>query len=215
MIHRPVDIMVFGGGIDQKRNTYLSASSERRAEHAAKIWMTMGREATILCSGGYGMRSVDMTITDNTPSEAELMARIIQERGVPEPQIVCESKSISTVTNFTFSLKNGLLLPIDYSTDTPLHLVTDASHMGRVQLFASILDIPSAAHPTPFIESDACWRRETSLYLAYVARNLDLLTYRKHLPPEDKAKLLESRNLAISRQTQTLDYQQTAQTVAA
>lgn len=60
-----------------------------RARHAGRLYVCgrLGRNARVIVSGGVG---------EHPPSEAEAMARILVEQGVPEKEILREAASHST-----------------------------------------------------------------------------------------------------------------------
>lgn len=98
-----------------------SPALERRARHGAELFLKGGYDL-ILASGGKG---------DHPPSEAELIANICRQQGVPAEKILLEDRSTTTRENIAFSLpllsKAGV---------TEITLVTDYYHLPRALMTA-------------------------------------------------------------------------------
>jgi len=115
---RPGDFALVFGHHDQ-------AVSAKRARHAARLYLT-GFVPTVLLSGGP---------LTSPLSEAEMMARVVREEGVPDQNLLLERSSKNTFENVGQSLAllrdRGLL----EETATVL-LVSCPWHMRRVFLTA-------------------------------------------------------------------------------
>jgi uncharacterized SAM-binding protein YcdF (DUF218 family) len=63
-----------------------SPTLEARVRHAARLYVE-GEAALLIPTGGLGQ---------NPPSEAEVMARVLREEGVPEEAVLPEDRALST-----------------------------------------------------------------------------------------------------------------------
>lgn len=195
-----VDMMVLGGATHPDGT--LAEPSIRRAEHAAAIYPTLcgrlGRKAVLLVSGGYAVLAEGVA-SEGVEPIAPQMIDIIAGRGVPREAILCEDASISTIENFTNSIKQGLLHPKDYSPEQPLLLLTDPTHMARARWMADILGL----HTTPESPQYPISLRERLVQgalaaaAAYGALTLDLWLKRRELATEEAAGSLEGRDTLL------------------
>ncbi len=103
-----------------------SPTLERRALHAARLWQA-GEVSLVLASGGLGRHG---------PSEAEVIARLCRDAGVPDAAICLEARSTSTEENLRFSLP--LLRQMGAGE---VVLVTDGFHAPRARLAARRLGL--------------------------------------------------------------------------
>ncbi|MDO5343439.1 MAG: YdcF family protein [Candidatus Saccharibacteria bacterium] len=195
--HQPTlrpDMMVLGGATHSDGT--LAEPSIRRAEHAAAIYPALckqlGREAVLLVSGGYAVLAEGVA-SEGVEPIAPQMIDIIAGKGVPREVILCEATSISTIENFTNSIKQGLLRPEDYSPERPLPLLTDPTHMARARWMADILGLhttpESPLYPIPPRERVV----QGALTAAYGALTLDLWLKRRRLSEEQAIEQLEGR----------------------
>ena len=105
-----------------------SRTLEARVRHAARLYAE-GKVALIIPSGGLG---------DHPPSEAEVMARILREQGVPEGDLLLEDRALNTwdsarlVAGMAEKLGVGGVLVV---TD-PLHCVRTVAAFEKVGLGA-------------------------------------------------------------------------------
>jgi uncharacterized SAM-binding protein YcdF (DUF218 family) len=76
----------------------LGSHDLRVAERAAELFH-QGMAPLVICSGGYG----NFTRNLFSEPEADLLARILQERGVPAAAILIESRSTNTGENILFT----------------------------------------------------------------------------------------------------------------
>lgn len=193
-----VDMMVLGGATHPDGT--LAESSIRRAEHTAAIYPALckrlGRKAVLLVSGGYAVLAEGVA-SEGVEPIAPQMIDIIAGRGVPREAILCEDASISTIENFTNSIKQGLLHPEDYSPEHPLLLLTDPTHMARARWIADILGL----HTTPESPQYPISLRERlvqgALAAAYGALTLDLWLKRRELATKEAVESLEGRDALL------------------
>jgi uncharacterized SAM-binding protein YcdF (DUF218 family) len=114
-----------------------------RVDHAVALYKE-GYAPKILMSGG--------TDKETKANEAETMKKWAVEAGVPEKDILTETKSTSTYENFALSQK--------ILTEAGLHsvlIVTEPYHIARAGLVASKLGYTYSVSPA--IESD-CWDKD-------------------------------------------------------
>jgi uncharacterized SAM-binding protein YcdF (DUF218 family) len=105
-----------------------SRTLEARVRHAARLYAE-GRVALIIATGGLG---------EHPPSEAEIMARILLEHGVPEDAILREDRALSTWDSARLVAKMARRLGIEdvlVVTD-PLHCVRSVAAFERAGLLA-------------------------------------------------------------------------------
>lgn len=104
-----------------------SPALERRTAHALALWRA-GAGSRIVCCGGLGRHA---------PSEAEVMARLLQEAGVPAEAILREERSTSTYENIAFA-RACLAEP-------RVVIVTDPYHAPRAVVIARRLGLEPRA----------------------------------------------------------------------
>lgn len=150
-------IVLLGGGVIE--TGYRAAEADQN--HAAdRLWHAMrlyraGKAPRVLVTGG--------PMHSDKVSEADRLAMLLQEIGVPESALLIERRSRNTRENATNSaaLLNGLVTG-------PVLLVTSATHMPRaVRLFeaAGIAVIPAATDYRAPI--DGAWGRNVWLPQAW------------------------------------------------
>ncbi len=126
--------VVFGGGTG-------------RAEHALELYNS-GLVEYILVSGGIGPYSEDRNIP-----EAELMAEMLSEFGVPDDHIWIENRSRNTLENVRYSMPiiiNESFMHLN--TPTRPILVTSRFHLKRTcGLFKK--ELRKARHEAPMLRS--------------------------------------------------------------
>ena len=113
-------IVVLGGSTANNRHNWFTPYERDRAiarvDTAANLFQA-GRAPYIFVSGAY---------LEGELSEAQVMARALQERGIPESAIVTESESLTTRENALFTARE--------LRERHLHtvlVVTSALHMPR------------------------------------------------------------------------------------
>lgn len=115
---RPVAIVlgaaVWSGGVP-------SPTLERRACHAAQLWLD-GKVSQIIACGGLGQ---------NPPTEAEVILGICSDMGVTAEALHLEDASTTTDENIRFALPL-----LDEMGRPPVLLVTDLYHAPRARLTA-------------------------------------------------------------------------------
>ena len=116
-------IIIHGAGLAGEELTPLLRG---RVERAYELWVTQGRHATLVPSGGQG--------EDEEISEAEAMARHLRILGVPDPQMLLEDRSTTTWENLRFSRD---LIAEHSSGGAPRSaLVTSDYHVFRAAMYA-------------------------------------------------------------------------------
>jgi uncharacterized SAM-binding protein YcdF (DUF218 family) len=105
-----------------------SRTLDARTRHAARLYAE-GRIDRILVTGGVGK---------HPPSEAEVMARILQEEGVPEGAVLLEDEAESTwdSARLVAALAAAEGVPEVLVVTDPLHCVRTAAAFRRAGLIA-------------------------------------------------------------------------------
>ena len=124
--------MIFGGGIDLRDDrAYLSPASRQRVnrfleEHHNNTKRFTSRNSLVVCTGGYGLLAAGVIPpAERQWREGHLMADALVQAEFP-------AKSISTLTNWTYSMQLGLIAPGDFAPDNPLGLVSHPYHLNRI-----------------------------------------------------------------------------------
>ncbi len=138
-----------------------------RARHAGRLYVCgrLGQNARVIVSGGVG---------EHPPSEAEAMARILVEQGVPETEILREAASHSTRQSAHYVAALARELDIDevvVITD-PLHCVRAASAFRHEGL---------TAYPEPAPESPM-WREPGERRAQFIREAGAVIWYRLWRP---------------------------------
>jgi len=142
-------IILLGSGLvrwsgDQMSSTLLGYS---RIHEAARLYgdcKKTSKDCMVLASGGYPKKSVI--------SEAEVMQKELMELGIPEENIILESKSNNTYENAKFSSailhaqRRGACI-----------LVTSGVHMKRSLLYFSHFGIRATEAPSDRLEVFSSW----------------------------------------------------------
>ena len=110
-----------------------SPTLRRRCNAAAALWRAGGFDR-VIPSGGLG---------ENPPAEAEVMARLLVEGGVPEAAIEPEDQATTTIE--TARRVRDMLLGREIEG---LTLVTDATHAPRAWLAFRALGLRTEARTT-------------------------------------------------------------------
>lgn len=110
--------LVLGGGIDENGN--LGYLSVERAQRAAQFIGQVGADRVVFSGGTSWLETHETT----PRSEAEMMAEIAVDLGVPESVVTCEDKSTNTLTNI--ALSRNLL-----DEQQPVGIVTHQFHVPR------------------------------------------------------------------------------------
>ena len=149
---QPQVIIVLGGGtyLDTYQNRFLPGPySFLRLHQGYTLWQK--EKIPLLVSGGQ-------VWVKSGPSEADIMADILKQWGVPQDNIITESKSRNTKENAEYC--SQILLNNHWNS---FYLVTSEIHLKRAMIsFQSFLPdasiIPVSAHPpydrTPIVLSD-------------------------------------------------------------
>ncbi len=136
-----------------------SAALQRRASHAAALWQA-GEVRAIVASGAHRW---------HPPSEAQVIARICRDAGVPDAVLFLEEGATTTAENLTRSV------PILRALDaTEVLLVTDRAHGRRAALVARRMGLSVRVSPPPeppFRPSDLSRAlREAAAFVLYWLR---------------------------------------------
>lgn len=155
-------IMILGSGftVGPDGSPLPNRAGRERLDRALRHNNEMGGRALILCSGGYAGAAENMDEPPLRLREAYAMADYLMRNGISSDMIELETESTSTVTNFTYSLREGLILP----NDGPISVVTHPYHMRRAKLITGKLDLE--LEPVPTDEQDEK-RREQVLFRLY------------------------------------------------
>ena len=132
-------IVVLGGNTQANRSNwfepYNRATATDRVDRAAALYFA-GRAPKIIVSGGA---------YEGRVSEAQGMAKVLRQKGVPEQDIIMEKESRNTYENALFTQRL-----IKNETHPELLLVTSALHMPRAQATFKRLGmqtVPAAVSP--------------------------------------------------------------------
>lgn len=119
-----------------------SPALERRARHAAALWRA-GEVRAIVLSGG---------LRTCPPTEAEVMAKVCRDAGVPTDALVLERAALTTEDNLR------LARPLVMALGTrEVIVVTDAYHAARGRLVARRLGL-LARVSSPRLVGAPLWR---------------------------------------------------------
>ena len=146
-------IIVFGGGtvLDESGHAQLHPASVERAERAINYYNdnkelfikgSLGDDAFILCTGGYGLLSAGVEKPKESDREAVLTADyLISKGGIPKEVILLEKESTSTLTNWTRSLEiySDILSANLFDETNRLGLISHPYHLMRVVYLAEKL----------------------------------------------------------------------------
>lgn len=147
----PADvIVVLGGAISLEREPAPDGEVVRGLAYAQALYVA-GLAPRILVSGG------GLPWRETRVSEAEKMAHLLRERGVPREAIWIEAESRNTHEN---AVKSKLLL--DAHGKRRIILVTSALHMRRAAACFAKEGLEVEAAPSDFIVTERKWRRLVS-----------------------------------------------------
>lgn len=159
------EALVLGGGTyrdGSDDNWHLTDTSLARVRRTA-ILLAEHPATGVVISGGYSGASRGEVLEHDRPSEAKLMADDLTRAGFGRNIVGLEEESYSTVTNFTNSIRRGLIVPSD---ERPIGVVTHPHHMNRAQDVAKLLRIPIDRYDTTERDDAATERRLRALYKA-------------------------------------------------
>ena len=149
-------IVVLGAGL---RKDTPSDLLRRRLDAAFEYWRRHP-EVVIAVTGGQG--------PGETIPEGVAMARYLAEKGVPESQLVVETKSTSTEENLLFAKE--LLARRGLGPDEPMAVVTNAFHCYRGRCYARLVGFEQVASIPASIGANSvlpCYLREAFAVLYY------------------------------------------------
>lgn len=151
----PQAILILGSG---SSNCQVSATLAARLDEGLRQAQAMPTAAVVVSGGpNFGGRPC---------TEAGIMARYLQARGLPASRLVHEERSTSTAENMVFS--HQLLLQGGRMAD-PVLVVTSDFHLLRAERIARKVGFPrvfGAAALTPLHIRYNAWLRE---YFAYIS----------------------------------------------
>ncbi|KEO50851.1 YdcF family protein [Thioclava pacifica] len=124
-----------------------SPTLARRTRHAAGLYHS-GVSERVICCGGLGRHA---------PSEAEAMAMILRDEGVPEAAIALEDRSTSTYENVGFAR--------EMLTAREVVIVTDPYHAPRAIMIARAMGLAARADCPAHRASAKARAREGFAYL--------------------------------------------------
>ena len=203
-------IMVFGGGVTTGIDGTISLHkhSLERALKAIEYYdsneelfskYTDDIQPFILCTGGYGLLSNDFKKEDATEREAELMADYLMEEGtIPKKLILLEQESISTLTNWTMSLrlyKNVLDVNL-FKPENRLGLVSHPFHLKRVVYLAKKL-----GYREDQLELIPTFEQDNQIYESHV-----LDAYKKYLKDRSTPHDMEKAEKELASNEILMDY---------
>ncbi|MBC7144082.1 MAG: YdcF family protein [Thioclava marina] len=119
----------------------------RRTRHAARLFHA-GKSDRVICCGGLGRHE---------PSEAQAMAAILRDAGVPEAAIALEDRSTSTYENVAFAR--------EMLTAREVVIVTDPYHAPRAIVIARAMGLMARADCPDHRASAKARAREGFAYL--------------------------------------------------
>lgn len=154
------NLMIYGAGLELRGEDLVAkqgtleradAAGQYYQDHAAAF---AGRGAMILCSGGASAIYDGMhNISDASAEATQVADRLMSEWNVPSKLIERETRSTTTTENVLNSIEQGLLHIDQYSTESPLGVVTHRHHYKRVLL--DLRDAGLAAEATIGIHPEA------------------------------------------------------------
>jgi uncharacterized SAM-binding protein YcdF (DUF218 family) len=105
-----------------------SRTLEARVRHAAQLYKE-GKVGLLVPTGGLG---------EHPPSEAEVMARILREEGVPEEAVLVEDRALNTCDSvrLTAGMTDKLGVKSVVVVTDPLHCVRTVAAFRRAGLMA-------------------------------------------------------------------------------
>lgn len=131
-------IVVLGGNTANNRQNWFEpydpATASSRVDTAALLYQTQ-RAPYIVLSGAA---------LDGSISEAEMMARILEKKGIPDQAIILEKNSYTTYENAVYSHRT-----LDKYKMNRVLLVTSALHMPRAMAVFRKQGITAIAAPAP------------------------------------------------------------------
>ena len=138
-----------------------SPALKRRALHAAALFHA-GRAPAIIATGGLGR---------HPPSEAEMIARLCVQSGIPEASIFLEDQSTTTMENFRFALP--ILAKLKARS---VLIVSDQYHLPRANMCLRHFGIECAGSPSKdatgpsFSQNLMMWSRELAALPFYFVK---------------------------------------------
>jgi hypothetical protein len=135
-------LLILGGGRIQESHSLekfqLSEASLQRADRAIEYYhqhasQFLGREASIICSGGASpiYDGIQDIVTEH--AEGTLIANHLVQNGVPTHLLKTETNSNTTTMNIVNTIEYGLLNPHEFTAERRLGIITHINHYIRVQ----------------------------------------------------------------------------------
>ncbi len=155
----PADVIIVLGCNPYAIRGGPSLCLSSRGRHAADLYRR-GLAEHIIATGGY---------TENGPTEASVMLRVLASEGVPEAAVVLEEQAQNTIQNIGYSQeimrRNGW--------DTAI-LVTEPYHIKRASLVAQ--DAGLHVYPSPAVDSPL-WRNPDERNFRVLRDTMSLVLY--------------------------------------
>jgi uncharacterized SAM-binding protein YcdF (DUF218 family) len=155
----PADVIIVLGCNPYAPRGGPSLCLSSRGRHAAGLYHK-GLAPHIIASGGY---------TENGPTEASVMLRVLTGEGVPESAVILEEQAHNTIQNIGYSQeimrRNNWVTAI---------LVTEPYHIKRASLIAQ--DAGLRVYPSPAVDSPL-WRNPDERNFRVLRDTLSLVLY--------------------------------------
>ena len=155
----PADVIIVLGCSPYAPRGGPSLCLSSRGHHAADLYHR-GLAPRIIASGGY---------TDNGPTEASVMLRVLTSEGVPEAAVILEEQAHNTIQNIGYSQE--IMRRNNWSTAI---LVTEPYHIKRATLVAQ--DAGLRVYPSPAVDSPL-WRNPDERNFRVLRDTLSLVLY--------------------------------------
>ena len=154
----PPLIVIFGAAVLQDGRPSWALT---RRIHYGRAAALEHPEAPILCSGGVGRHE---------PSEASVMAQVLETHGVAAERLVVDEASLDTLQSVV-----AVLRLVRRAEHPRVIVCSDGYHLPRIRLMLGALGITAVAGPSPRGAYDASrWHRVTMALREAVAIPYDL-----------------------------------------
>jgi uncharacterized SAM-binding protein YcdF (DUF218 family) len=130
-------LLVLGAGV--LKSGEPSPPLRRRILAAIDVYRTLD-DCLLVCCGGVGRFG---------PSEASVMELFARDAGIPAQRIVLEDRSTTTREN----IRNALAI-LREAEIGELHILSDATHIPRVRLYAALSGLGARFHSVPLSDVD-------------------------------------------------------------
>lgn len=155
----PADVIIVLGCSPYGPRGGPSVCLSSRGQHAAALYH-QGLAEHIIATGGH---------TENGPTEASVMLRVLTSAGVPESAVTLEEQAHNTIQNIGYSQE----IMRRNNWDTAI-LVTEPYHIKRAALVAQ--DAGLRVYPSPAVDSPL-WRNPDQRRFRVLRDTLSLVLY--------------------------------------